>query len=317
MIIPLIDSKDVFSQLQNKTHPYLEEYYAFYSSWFGGIIKNSPMMLIPIDDHMVHRGDGVFEAMKAVSRSIYLLEEHLNRLFLSAERIALEIPVSFDEMKEIVIQTLRIADKTDALVRIFVSRGPGSFSVCPYDSIGSQVYVVITKLTTPAAEKYEQGVILGKSAIPVKAPWFAQIKTCNYLANVLMKKEAVDRSLDFVVGVDERGYITESATENVMIVDANGLLVYPLLDTILKGTIMMRACELADENGIKTESRLISIADLLSAREVMIAGTSLNVLPAVQFEGQKIGNGRPGLLTQKILRLIQEDVETGPRRTAY
>ena len=93
--------------------------------------------------------------------------------------------------------------------------------------------------------------------------------------------------------------------------------VCPLLDTILKGTMMIRACDLASEHGIKSDSRLISIADLLSAREVMIAGTSLNVLPAVEFEGQKIGNGRPGLLTQNIRGLIQEDIATGPRRISY
>lgn len=317
MSTPILDEKHVFDQLIARNSSSTEEYYAFYSSWFGGIVKNPRLMLIPIDDHMVHRGDGVFEAMKAVSRSVYLLDEHLNRLVLSAEKIFLKMPLSFDEMKALILETLKVANQSDALIRIFISRGPGNFSANPYDTLGSQVYVAITQLSTSSAEKYEQGVHIGRSNIPVKPTWLAQIKSCNYLPNVLMKKEALDRSLDYVIGIDENGYLTESATENIMIVDENGILVHPPLVSILKGTTMIRACELAQENGTIAKTRPISIEDLLSAQEVFITGTSLDVLPVIAFEGQKIGGGRPGPIAMRLRNLILKDIETGPCRTPF
>lgn len=137
----------------------------------------------------------------------------------------------------------------------------------------------------------------------------AKIKSCNYLPNVLMKKEAIDRNLDYVIGVDIEGNLTESATENILIVDQTGTLIHPELDSILKGTTMIRVCQLAKENAIPTQVRSFSIKDLISAREVLITGTSLNVLPVVKFEADIIGNGTPGPIAQKLNELMQADIK--------
>lgn len=317
MAIPVIDEKQIFEKLKSQKNPFFEEYYAFYSSWFGGIVKDPRLMLLPIDDHMVHRGDGVFEAMKAVGRSVYLMDEHLQRLFKSAEKIAIKSPFNIEEMKEIILETLRAANQDEAIIRVFLSRGPGNFSVNPYDSVGPQLYVVITQLKPPSPEKYTTGVVISKSDVSAKSSWMAQVKSCNYLPNVLMKKEAVDRHLDFVIGTDTDGNITESATENIMIVDQDGAIVHPILDNILKGTTMMRVCELARENGIATKVKSISIEDLKSAREVMITGTSLNILPVVKFEGYKIGTGKPGPVVKKLNELMINDIQKNAKRTSY
>src|SRR5476651_219836 len=101
MSIPVINEKQVFEKIMAQENPFFNEYYAFYSSWFGGIVKNPRMMLLPIDDHMVHRGDGVFEAMKAINRAVYLMDEHLQRLANSAEKIAIKFPIERDQIKEI------------------------------------------------------------------------------------------------------------------------------------------------------------------------------------------------------------------------
>ncbi|HEX4045189.1 MAG TPA: aminotransferase class IV [Gammaproteobacteria bacterium] len=317
MTIPIIDEKQLFAKLNNQKNPFFEQYYALYSSWFGGIVKDPHLMLVPIDDHMVHRGDGVFEAIKAVSRSVYLMDEHLQRLFKSAEKIAIKPPVNLQQMKEIVLETLRAANHDDAFIRIFLSRGPGNFSVNPYDAVAPQLYVVITQLTSPSREKYEKGVAIGKSAVLAKPGWMAQVKSCNYLPNVLMKKEAVDRGLDFVISVDDEEHITESATENIMIVNQDGIIVHPQLDHILKGTTMVRVCELAEENGIVAEARSISLEDLRSAREVIITGTTLNVLPVVKFEGENISNGKPGPIAKKLYELLVEDIRCGVKGVKF
>lgn len=317
MPIPIFTESEIFEHLAATQNPFFEDYYAFYSSWFGGIVKNPRLMLLPIDDHMVHRGDGVFEAIKVTGRSVYLLDEHLQRLFTSAEKIALKSPFNMEKIKEVTLATLRAADQNDALIRIFLSRGPGNFSVNPYDSIAPQLYIIITKPKPPVAEKYQRGVCIGKSAVPAKSAWMAQIKSCNYLHNVLMKKEAVDRNLDFVIALDEADHVTESATENMMIVDQDGVLVHPPLANILKGTMMLRACELAEKDGFKVVARPIPLPELTSAREVMMAGTTLNVLPVVQFEGQIIGDGKPGFVSKKLLQLILADIKSDFCSTPY
>lgn len=317
MTVTVLDEKQVIEKLLSRDNSSTDDYYAFYSSYFGGIIKNSKFMLIPIDDHMVHRGDGVFEAFKAVSRSVYLLDAHLERLFISANKIDLNIPHNIEELKSLIIETLKVADKDDATIRIFISRGPGNFSVDPYNTLGSQVYITITELIAPSEEKYQQGVKIGKSSIPVKPSWLAQIKSCNYLPNVLMKKEALDRSLDYVIGICENGYLKESATENIMILEQDDTLVYPPLDGILKGTTMIRVSELAKREGIATVIKPIAVEDLFRAKEAFITGTSLDVLPIVRFEDQKIGNGQPSHVAKKLRALLQQDVLSGPYRTLF
>lgn len=317
MSIPILNEQDIIKNITHQKNPFFTEYYAFYSSWFKGIVKNPHWMLLPIDDHMAHRGDGVFESLKAIDQHIYLLDEHLTRLFKSAEAINITPPVDFEEMKRIVITTIQAAEQNDATIRMYVSRGPGNFSVNPYDSVGAQLYIAITKFSCPSEEKYTKGVTVGKSDIAMKDNWLARVKSCNYLPNVMMKKEAVDRKLDFTIGVNDQGYITEGATENIMIIDQQGILAYPLLCDILPGTTLMRICELAEENNLKTEMRLISLQELQHANEVWITGTSLDVLPVATFEGQNIADGKPGPLAKKFLALMQEDVKKGPKRTSW
>lgn len=317
MNIPVLEEKQILENLNKQKNPFFEDYFAFYSSWYGGIIQNPRMMLIPIDDHMVHRGDGVFEGIKAIGRAVYQFEEHLQRLLSSAKRIELEPQLSLDEMREIILETLRVANKEEAAIRVYLSRGPGNFSVNPYDSVGSQFYVAISRLVFPSEKKYEQGVKIAKSTIPPKDSWMAQIKSCNYIHNVLMKKEAVDQHVDFTISVNSQGHITEGATENIMIVDKNGIIVHPEFDSILKGTTMLRACELAHENGMKYETRPILLEELQTAQEVMMCGTTLDVLPVVEFEGYKFGNGRPGPIAATLRKWLLEDMRVGPRRTHF
>lgn len=310
MKIPVLDEQQIIENLNAKKNPFFAEYYAFYSSWFGGITTNPHLMHLPIDDHMVHRGDGVFEAMKVVGGKIYMFDEHLERLMYSANAIELKPDFSLAHIKEVVHETLRVANRDEAFIRIYLGRGPGSFSVNPYDTVGVQLYVVVTQFKRMPKEKYERGVVIGKSAIPIKDSWLARVKSCNYLPNVMMKKEAVDRKLDFVIGIDEQGFIAEGPTENIMIVDARGVIVHPTLDNILKGITMTRICELAHKRGIKVEVKPISVADLQAAQEVMMCGTTLDVIPVVQYEEHIIGDGKPGHMAQALREFLIDDMDS-------
>ncbi len=310
--IPVLSPDQALKKMQAHHSKAWPTYYSFYSSWFGGIIKDpGPFLVLPLDDHMVHRGDGVFEALKAVDRKIYLLEAHLKRLKSSAEKIGIVFPHSAEYLEKIVIETLQVANQASCLVRIFLSRGPGSFTANPYDSTESQLYVVVTQLNPPAPEKYQSGVKIGRSLIAVKEGLMPQIKSCNYLPNVLMKKESVDRKLDFTVSFDSDNHVAESATENLVIVDAQGILTHPLFAKILMGTTMIRAFELASKAGTKTAIRAISEKDILSAREVLMMGTTLDILPVTSYESHRISDGKVGPVANSLNALLKIDRQHG------
>ena len=260
---------------------------------------------------MVHRGDAVFEAIKSVGRRIFLMDAHIDRLFVSADKIGLKTTWSKEQIKDIIIQTLKVADRDNTLIRMFLSRGPGGFTTNPYDSIGTQLYVIITELKPPPAVKYEAGVRVNRSAIPVKDTWMAQVKSCNYLPNVMMKKEAVDQKVDFTVAFDNDHFLTESSTENIVILDKSGTLIQPELRNILKGTTMTRALELAKAQGHKVLLKNIQEADLINAQEAMMIGTTLDVLPVTEYQGKKIGDGQVGPIAKKLKAMVEADFKNG------
>ncbi|WP_413581403.1 aminotransferase class IV [Bdellovibrio sp. HCB288] len=314
MSLTLLTPAQILAKLAEKKYPAQQSYLAMYSTWWGGIVTEPGLMTVPVDDHLVHRGDGVFEAIKVVNGRIFLFAEHMRRLEASAAQIGLKLPMSIADVKTAISETMKVANVQDALLRLYVSRGPGGFTTNPYDSVGEQLYLVVTTLKLLPPEKYQEGVSIAKSAVPPKEPAFARIKSCNYLPNVLMKKESVDRGVDFTINVDEKGNFLEGSTENMVILDKDGVLVRPPLHQILKGTTMMRTFELA-ESLVKSgelksiQERNITEQDIKSAKEVMMIGTTLDVLPVTKYEGQKIGAGVQGPVAKKLNELVREDMK--------
>lgn len=305
-----LDEKALLERLRRR--PGTQGMLAMYSTWWGGWVKEPGWMLAPVDDHQFHRGDGVFEALKTVDGKVYLMGPHLDRLERSAAALGISFPLARRELELLLQEASAKAGSADTVLRLFLARGPGQFTVNPYDSPASQIYLIVTAMKAPPQETFEKGVRIGFSAVPVKEPFFAQAKTCNYLPNVLMKKEAVDRGLDFVVGVDPRGALAESATENLLWVNSRGELARPLSDRILAGTTMQRLFELARPlvregllRGFSEED--LPREELFRCPEAMIAGTTLDVLPVVECEGRPIGSGKPGPVAKRLLELLRAD----------
>jgi branched-subunit amino acid aminotransferase/4-amino-4-deoxychorismate lyase len=306
---------EVLDRLVKLKRPYHGSYLAMYSSWYGGIVTDPALMMVPIDDHLVHRGDGVFEAFKCVDWKVYALDRHMDRLERSARALSLESRLDRARLVRIVLATIRAAGVADCSVRLFVSRGPGGFSTNPYECPESQLYVVVVAPQLPAKEKYELGVSLKSSRIPAKTAYYASLKSCNYLPNVLMKKEAVDSGVDFTISIDERGFVGEGATENMGIITADGAFLVPRFDSVLRGTTITRAMELAEslmKSGelSRIEQSDVSPDQVYDASEVMMFGTTFDVLPVVKFDGRQVGGGKPGEIFRKILALLRDDMRS-------
>jgi 4-amino-4-deoxychorismate lyase len=312
MKIPILDAERVLSALQARQNPFFSQYKVFYSSWLGGIVKDPQLMVIPMDDHLVHRGDGVFEAIKFVNRRIFLLDEHLQRLFKSAERIGIHSPLTKEELRDLIFEVCRVADSSHGLIRLFLSRGPGGYTTNPYDSVGPQIYLTVTDLKPPAPELVKGGVCIGRSSVAVKEGWMAQVKSCNYLPNVMMKKEAVDRDLAFTVSFDESGFLAESSTENIALISESGDFTYPRFERILRGTTLVKVAQIAESIGLSVVQKDVTETEFCRAREVFMIGTTLDVLPVNEYEGQKIAGGEVGPISRQLLSELlkfQQDCE--------
>lgn len=303
----------VVDRLLSRKLDHQKSYLAMYSSWYGGIITDPALMMVPVDDHLVHRGDGVFEACKCVAGNVYALDRHLNRLERSAAAVDLAWPVTRTQLVETILATARAAGAADCIIRLFISRGPGSFSTNPYESLASQLYIVVTTFKRPHREKYEQGVTLKSSRMPIKKGDFANVKSCNYLTNVLMKKEAEDSGVDYTVSLDEQGFLCEGPTENIGIVTAAGEFLVPRFDHVLRGITVTRTLELAKQLTADKTLTKVGEADITpdqahAASELMMFGTTFDILPVVRYDGRPIGDGRPGPMFRALRQLIEKDM---------
>lgn len=307
--IPVLTPPAAPDWLSRSRRPFHDSLFAFYSSEYGGIVTDPLFMNVPIDDHLVHRGDGVFETLKCTGGRIYCFNEHLDRLFYSAGRISIASPWPREEIGRIVLATVRAANRRDCLVRVLLSRGPGSMGVSPLDCPRPGLYILVHKAVPPFMSAHPGGARVVTSDVPVKAGEYATIKTCNYLPNAMMKKQAVERGADFAVGFDEAGFVAEGATENLGILTAHQVLVIPNPGRILNGTTMLRAFDLAGE-GVREgwlagrQHARITREELLAAPEVFIFGTTTDVTAVVEIDGRPVGDGKPGPVQAELNRLV-------------
>jgi len=170
----------------------------------------------------------------------------------------------------------------------------------------------------PAPEEHvSRGVTLKSSHIPIKKSYFANVKSCNYLPNVLMTKEARDAGVDFTVSIDENGFLGEGATENVGLITRDRRFLVPRFDRILRGTTVTRMMELAQILVASGELAAVAEADIrpeeaYDAAEFMVFGTTFGVLAVVSYDGRTIGDGVPGPLFHRFRALMQHDISAGP-----
>ena len=308
-------SRDFEAFCRNHKPAYHAHYYAMYSSWWDAITTDPNLMVVPVDDHMVHRGDGLFETFKCVEGAVYNLDAHLARLEGGAQAIALKLPWSRDTIRRIVGAVVRAGGRGNALVRVFVSRGPGGHSANPYECPEPLLMVLAIRPTEPFMKAHPAGARVGVSSVPNKEGFLAQVKSVNYLPNVLMKKQAVDAGVDFMLGFDKDGHMTELPTENFGIVTAGRVLKVPKPEHILLGTTMLRVMDLAREKLVPAgilagvASADVSRAELEQAAEMLIFGTSPHVTAVTEFAGRPVGDGRPGPVWRELSRVFEDDLK--------
>ena len=280
-------------------------YYAMYSSEWDAIVTDASCMRVPVDDHLVHRGDGVFETLLCEEGALYNLGAHLERLQRSAAFIGMELPLDLERIAEVAVDLFRVAGRRRALARVLAGRGAGGFSVDPSEPDRASLYVVVYEAPAPFMERVPEGARAVLSRIPPKPAGLATVKTCNYLPNALMKAEANAAGAHFALGVDAEGDLTESFTENLAVVDEDGRLATPPPTCHLPGTTLARVRELAGELGVESVERRLRPEDLFRSREVWLVGTTAYVTRVVSLDGKPLPTGP---LAEELGRALRRDI---------
>jgi 4-amino-4-deoxychorismate lyase len=291
---------------------------AFYSSQLGGVVTDPALMVLPFDDHMVHRGHGIFDTAALVAGRIYDLEAHLDRFLASAERSKLTLAGSRAEMRDIIIRTAAVSSVRDGSIRYWLSSGPGNLDLTPAAGAVPGFFVMIFGGLSYPARWYSEGLKVMTTTYPIKPPLYAITKATNYLPNVLMQMEAKAAGMDNGVFIDEEGFVGESSNMNVAFVTADNVLRHPRFVRVLAGCTSLRLLELAQTlvtSGVLAGVEVgdIRVADARAAREMVLLGSSIKVAPIVEWDGQPIGNGTPGPVSRALLDLLENDMRSSDR----
>lgn len=309
---PIFTSDQALAALQKSVHAKAVNFYAMYSSVLGGIVTDPAFMVLPLDDHMAHRGHAVFDTASLVRGMLYQLDPHLDRLIESARGARIPLPFERGRLRKIILETAAASRRRDGSVRYWLSAGPGGYGLGPAECVGSSFYVIVFKQEAYPESYYSSGVKLVTSQVPIKPPLFARIKSTNYLPNVLVVLEAKDRAADNGVFIDARGMVAESSNMNVAFVSQDRVLRHPPFDAILSGITIQRIRKFAHSLVQQGVLKDVLVADIpvqegRDAAEMMLIGSSIKVAPVVEWDGKKIGAGKPGPVARRLLEMWNED----------
>jgi branched-chain amino acid aminotransferase len=263
---------------------------------------------VSVYDHGLLYGDGVFEGIRAYEGVVFKLDEHLDRLYHSAHTIALEIPLTKEEMKRAVLDTLKKNNLRNAYIRLVVTRGIGDLGLDPRKCSKPTVIIITEPLIQlHSEEKKKTGITAIISWVkrdPVDATTH-EIKSLNYLNSILAKIEANIAGVDEAICLDKRGFVCEGAAENIFMVKKGEIVTPPISAGALAGITRHVAMEMAKKLGYPVVERNITPNELFNADEVFFTGTAAEIIPVREINKRVIGNGKPGPVTQRLMEEFQ------------
>ncbi|MBT8207283.1 MAG: branched-chain-amino-acid transaminase [Acidimicrobiia bacterium] len=276
--------------------------------YVNGKLVSKEDATVSVLDHGFLYGDGVFEGIRVYDGNIFRMEEHIVRLYESAKTLALEIPLTPEEMTQATLDTVAANGKRDAYIRLIVSRGPGDLGIDPHNCTAPSVIIIVGDITLYPPELYETGIELITSSVP-RIPIQCldpRIKSLNYLNNILAKIDARRAGVPEALMLNLNGRVAECTADNIFIVK-NGKLETPdLMQGALGGVTRAAVLDLAREAGIETVEAILGLHDIYNAEECFLTGTGAEVMPVVGVDGRRIGDGKPGMMTYDLLRRFRE-----------
>lgn len=266
---------------------------------------------VSVYDHGYLYGDGIFEGIRVYNGNIFRCKEHLDRLYDSAKSIMLNIPLSYQQMQDALVETIQRNELKDGYIRLIVSRGPGDLGLDPTRSPKASVVIIVEQLSIYPEEAYMNGLntisVSTRRNIPDAIN--PKIKSLNYLNNILVKIQSNLSGVGEAIMVNSQGFVAEGSSDNIFIIK-RGIVYTPpcycgALEGITRGAIM----DICKREGIELREEPFTMHDVYVADEVFFTGTAAEVIAVRQVDGRVIGEGKAGPITTKLLKSFREIVE--------
>ncbi len=265
---------------------------------------------VSVFDHGFLYGDGAFEGIRAYQRCVFRLKQHIDRLYETLHTLMIDLPMSKDQMIAAMVETLKRNNIDDGYIRLIVTRGVGDLGLDPKKCHGQpSVIIIADKIVLYPKEFYENGmdIITVPTVRNHPEALNPQLKSLNYLNNILAKIEAGISGFNEAIMLDVSGYVAECTGDNIFILK-NGELLTPM-EGRLQGITRDAVIELAGKERITVREAWLTRHEIYNADECFLTGTAAEIVPIVKVDGRRIGDGKPGAVTQKLLARFQDLVK--------
>jgi branched-chain amino acid aminotransferase len=275
--------------------------------WLDGQWLGSDEARISVFDHGLLYGDGVFEGMRVYGGRVFRLQEHLERLYDSAQAIRLEIPLSRPEMEAVTLEGIQRAGLVDGYLRHVVTRGVGDLGFDPRKCSKATTFIIFDAIRLWPQEFYARGlrVVTASTPIPHREALSPRVKSLNYLPHILAKLEGIEAGADEVLMLDSTGSVAEGSGQNLFIVKHRVMRTPPAHAGILKGVTRDAIIEIAREAGYDVREEPLNRYDVYTAHEAFFTGTAAEVVYIRQVDGRVIGDGAIGPVTRDMAERFQ------------
>jgi len=270
--------------------------------WMDGRVVDGSEARIPVLDHGLLYGDGVFEGIRVYGRRVFRLEAHLQRFLAGAKALGLALPEGAAAVREIVLETARAFGADEAYVRLIATRGDGPLGIDPTQCPEPRLICIVDRIAVFPEHKRSAGIDLLTSSWrrPPADVLDPRVKSLNYLNNVMAKLEAKQRGADEALLLNAAGSIAETSVANIFAVRDGDLFTPPPTDGALEGITRATVLELAASLAIPARERSLGRFDLFAANEVFLTGSGAGLVPVRSLDGRSIGAAGPGPVYEKI-----------------
>ncbi|WP_299089990.1 D-amino-acid transaminase [uncultured Metabacillus sp.] len=272
---------------------------------YNGKLSERAKIKVDIEDRGYQFGDGVYEVIRVYNGHLFTGDEHLQRLMESAESIGMKLPYSIIEIKTQLNELIRVNQLSSGIIYLQVTRGVSQRNHLFPSADTVPVFIAYTREMQRPTAAMEKGV----SAISVEdIRWLrCDIKSLNLLPNLLAKQKASEAGC-FEAIQHRNGVVTEGSSSNVSIVVDGIIKTHPATNLILNGITRKVMLEICRQNNIEIKEETFTIEELLQADEVFLTGTTTEIMPIIEIDKSKIGNGTPGTITKQLQRYFKEKV---------
>jgi len=271
--------------------------------YVNGRIARAEEAVIPVYDHGLLYGEGVYETLRTYNRVPFLFDRHARRLRASAGFLQLPVPFSDDELASWIGDTMAAAGALDeAYIRVLLTRGVGELSYDVQSTPVPSLIIIVKPLDEPPARVLSEGIKVALVPMLRNHPGSVNpiIKSNNLLNNAMAMQEANRRGADEGLMCNYRGELSECSQANFFLVRGGAALTPRNEAGLLEGLTRNVLFEVGEEIGVDVRYETLLPADLLSADEAFITSTTRELSPVTRIDDRPVGTGKPGPITRKL-----------------